>query len=181
MSLHLENLDTITRQKMLEEIRLDLSNAELYISNRLSATGRKDYPSLLQEAVGHFDDSWLANELGKHGRLNHTETRKTKSGTTVVRVPVSAASTLAEGEFNRFYIRALCSRAADEKCNLEICRVKEVSQPRLESEKKIGTFVDPGLLLKDLRANVGVDTALGVPAGPNSGLSVRLKQQNSVH
>src|SRR6266851_5569734 len=33
---------------------------------------------------------------------------------------------------------------------------------------------DPKALLTDLRSNPGVDTALGLPPGPNSGLSARL-------
>jgi hypothetical protein len=31
-------------------------------------------------------------------------------------------------------------------------------------------------LLDDLRTNVGVDTALGLPAGPNSGLSAMIPE-----
>ena len=58
---------------------------------------------------------------------------------------------------------------------IEVYRAKEVTNPRSESERKIGTIVDPKKLLDDLRANPGVDTALGLPSGPNSGLSVKIK------
>ena len=39
---------------------------------------------------------------------------------------------------------------------------------------RVGSAVPTLRLLDDLRANIGVDTALGIPAGPNSGLSVSL-------
>jgi hypothetical protein len=82
---------------------------------------------------------------------------------------------LAEGEFNRFYIRALCMSAMEDGVTeLVVYRAKAVQSARSESERKIGQAVSPGALLNDLRARPGVDTALGLPAGPNSGLSVRL-------
>lgn len=81
---------------------------------------------------------------------------------------------LAEGEFNRYYIRALCLRAIEEGKKLKVYRAKEVGNPRSESAVKIGQEVDSQLLLADLRKNIGIDTCFGLPAGPNSGLSVRL-------
>jgi hypothetical protein len=176
MPLSLFNLDESTRQFMLEEIERDIEQGALYISPRLSATGRNDYPALLQETVKHHDDAWLANNLRLNGRMNIVEERrKPKGGTTMASIPVTAPDTLAEGEFNRFYIRGLCKRAiATGVERLVIYRAKEVSSPRPESQAKVGTAVDPQRLLDDLRASIGVDTALGLPSGPNSGLSAKL-------
>jgi hypothetical protein len=43
-------------------------------------------------------------------------------------VPVTAADTLAEGEFNRFYLRGLCRRAsAANMAEIEVYRAKEVA------------------------------------------------------
>ena len=87
----------------------------------------------------------------------------------------NASEVFAEGEFNRFYIRALCKRViSDNKGRLEIYRAKQVSNPRIESEMMIGRIIDPSKLLDDLRTNIGVDTVLGLPCGPNSGLSIRI-------
>ncbi len=83
---------------------------------------------------------------------------------------------LAEGEFNRFYIRAVCARAvADGISGVVVYRAKSVEHARSESERKIGQTVDPSAVLNDLRAHPGVDTALGLPPGPNSGLSIALQ------
>ena len=176
MSLSLKNLDEQTRNLMLEEIDLDISQNKLYESPRLSNTGRNDYVALLKEAVSQNDDRWLAGQLRSGGRLNQTETRRTpKGGTTTAQVPVTAADTLAEGEFNRFYIRALCRRAIDSGSgSVTVYRAKQVERARSESERKIGMQVDAQQLLNDLRTHPGVDTALGLPPGPNSGLSVYL-------
>jgi hypothetical protein len=65
-------------------------------------------------------------------------------------VPINANTTLAEGEFNRFYIRALCIYAIQNNIQfLVVCRAKESLNPRPESLMKIGTNVDPKTLLND--------------------------------
>jgi hypothetical protein len=57
MTLSLVNLDQVTRQYMLEEIELDISNDKLYLSPRLSDTGRNNFASLLKEAAHNHDDT----------------------------------------------------------------------------------------------------------------------------
>lgn len=108
--------------------------------------------------------------------MNATEQRRKPSGGySTVSVPVTAADTLAEGEFNRFYVRGLCRRnLQDRDGQLVVHRAKTVAQPRPESEALIGTNPDAQRLLSDLRTNIGVEPALGVPKGPNSGLSVKI-------
>ena len=142
----------------------------------MSPEGSADYPNLLRSADAHGNDGSLASELHVAGRMNATEQRKKpKGGFTTAQVPVTAPETLAEGEFNRFYIRGLCKRATLEGVlALVVYRAKPVDNPRPESQALIGRQVSVSQLLSDLRQNIGIDTALGLPAGPNSGLSVRL-------
>ena len=89
-------------------------------------------------------------------------------------VPANAASTLAEGEFNRFYLRGIASRGVDENRQIEVYRGRPSSTPRRESEALLGQHLVAGALLTDLREHIGVDSALGLPPGPNSGLTGRL-------
>jgi hypothetical protein len=175
MPLTLFNLDNLTRMAMTAEIDADVLNRTLYFSPRLSSIGRRDYPRLLREAAIAHDDEWMAQQLCFGNCLNRTEERKTPKGRYVtVRVPVTAAQTLAEGEFNRFYIRGLCVRAlAAGVAQLIIYRAKAVEHPRPDSETKLGSAINAAVLLDDLRTHTGVDTVLGLPPGPNSGLSVR--------
>ncbi len=46
--------------------------------------------------------------------------------------------------------------------------------PRPGSEEKIGTLIDAKAILHDLRTTPGLEPALGLPPGPNSGLSAKL-------
>ncbi|BEE07817.1 hypothetical protein [Aeromonas dhakensis] len=57
---------------------------------------------------------------------------------------------------------------------VQVYRGKNVANARSESKQMIGQIISPKELLDDLRTNVGVDTALGLPAGPNSGLTIKL-------
>jgi hypothetical protein len=99
----------------------------------------------------------------------------TSGGFTWATVPATAPETLAEGEFNRFYARGLCARALqDGITQVEVYRGKLVNQPRRGSQAMLGQRIDAESLLADLRSAQGVEPALGLPPGPNSGLTVRL-------
>lgn len=175
MGLRYENLDAETRRLMVEEIQFDIAHDKLYIGTHLSQTGQGDWTEILIDAVTNGTDDSLAQALRERGRLNQTaQRRKPNGGYTTYRVPITAPETLAEGEFNRFYVRALCRRAIKEGIpRLEVYRAKNVREPRPESFQKIGLLMDPQVVLIDVRASPGVDTALGMPQGPNSGLTLR--------
>ena len=65
---------------------------------------------------------------------------------------MTAPDTLAEGEFNRFYIGGLYLRAlTDDIVELVVYRAKQVSNPRRESEPLIGTRIPPEKLPQDIR------------------------------
>lgn len=176
MSLQYQNLDAQTRPHMLAELNADQTIGQLYISPRLNEKGAQSWHTLLGEAIATHDDRWLATEIRNRGLLkSHEERRKPKGGTTLAQVPVNAHETLAEGEFNRFYVRGLCLRAIqDNIAHVIAYRARHSENPRLESEAIVGRAFAPNALLNDLRSSLGVEPALGVPPGPNSGLSVRL-------
>jgi hypothetical protein len=176
MGLDYRNLDERTRALMLAEIGRDIAGNALYISENLSPQGQIEYPDLIRAAARSGTDVTLGTEI--RGRLNQYEKpRKLKSGASS-KPPVmrsNAHEMLAEGEFNRFYIRALRLRAMEDGIpDVIVYRAKAVLNARSESEQKIGQGVPAEALLGDLRGHIGVDTALGLPPGPNSGLSVRL-------
>lgn len=159
---------------MLAELDRDLAADALYISKRLTPDGARLYPQMLREAFSEGDDETLANDLARPCVMATFETSQRHGRPYSKRVPVGAERSLAEGEFNRFYIRALCLNVlAFGGDALVVSRAKEVRNPRAASESRIGARIDARALLEDLRANVGLETALGVPGGPNSGLSVR--------
>ncbi|RPI16912.1 MAG: hypothetical protein EHM58_10905 [Ignavibacteriae bacterium] len=179
MPLSFRNLNGTTRQLMLDELNYDIKNDNLYVSNRLNSKGVVQYPKLLEKSFTEGTEFSLATELDENACFGATYQRKTKNGFSTVKMPYDAPFTLAEGEFNRFYIRALCFRALNENCYLRIYRAKEVLTPRPESTAIIGEIImDVKELLNDMRNNIGTTTLLGVPAGPNSGLSVELYKKD---
>lgn len=172
VSLQLRDLDEVTRGYMLEELERDIESNNLYISDRLSERGKIDYPNLLRQAIENGNDATLATQLRLHGRLRTREPRTIRGKTSMVKVPANAPEVLAEGEFNRFYVRGLCRRvlAAGEGI-LIAYRARQSMNPRPESLAIEGRRFAAEQLLQDLRDSVGVGTALGLPPGPNSGMS----------
>lgn len=176
MGLEYKDLDERTRAFMLAEIERDIAAKTLYLSENLNPQGQADYPDLLRTAARSGSDDTFGSVI--RDRLNpYEKPRRLKSGqfSKPPAMRSNAHEMLAEGEFNRFYIRAVCLRAIEDGIQeVVVYRAKNVQNARRESEQKIGQRVPVEPLLRDLRTNIGVDTAMGLPPGPNSGLSVRL-------
>lgn len=164
MGLRYENLDQTTHSLMAEEVQKAIDAGKLYLSNRLTEQGLKDWPHLLMSAAMAGDDVWLSKELTARDCIVKTEARRNRDdfGQKESVVPFTAADILAEGEFNRYYIKALCRRAAEAGVRLVVYRGKDVLNPSPESEGKIGLIVKPDEVEKTL------------PSRPGSGLTVKL-------
>jgi len=176
MALYFENLDDRTRQLMLEEMEYDIANHQLHISPFLSGQGQRDYENLLRDALQNGNDETLAESLREHRRILRTLPRRNPTvGYSIAATAENAAQVLAESEFNRYYIRALARRAIEDGIpELVVYRAKKALQPRAESETLVETAIPAQALLDDLRSHPDQPPTLGVPSGPNSGLSVRL-------
>jgi hypothetical protein len=176
MALYLVNLDAHTRRFMLAELESDLARNQLHFSPYLSGQGVNDYPALLRAAIETGTDETLAQALSQQLRIERAAPRRQPSGGfALASVPENAAQVIAESEFNRYYMRGVAQRALEAGLTeLVIYRAKSVAEPRAESEALLETTIEPQALLDDLRAHTGEPPALGVPAGPGSGISVRL-------
>jgi hypothetical protein len=173
--MNFKNLDTDVRNFMLSEIKDDINSNKLYFSKYFNTTGINLYPNLLQTAAKSGNSETLANSILEKNCVKEKAQRKTKSGgKSMVKVPKTAHETLAQGEFNRFYMRAVCRKAIEENKEIEIYRGRHSNKPRSASIMLIGKKIDPKKMLADLRTSIGVDTALGLPPGPNSGLTIKL-------
>ena len=176
MALAYVNLIPAVRTFMVEEINMAVADRTIYLSPWLSQQGLADWTNLLLDAAKNGSDDGLAAQLRQNGRINKTaQRRKPKGGFTTYNVPYTASETMAEGEFNRFYCRGLCRYAlANDIPQLEVYRAKAVAEPRPGSQEKIGTRVNPQAILDDLRTSAGVEPTLGMPPGPNSGLTLKV-------
>ncbi|WP_193608643.1 hypothetical protein [Nocardioides lijunqiniae] len=172
--LHDASKDSV-REWMIRELDEDLDRGAVYRSKYQTAYGQQSWPYLLREALIAGTDDTLVHALEDPSFwLTEYEKRRPSGGTTFARVPVTAAETLAQGEFSRYYLRAVCAVAQEQDREVVVVRLREVARPRTGSEQKIGIRLDPLVLLDDLRQNIGIDTLLGIPAGPNSGLGVEI-------
>ncbi len=171
---NLVNLNEV-REEMLAEIQSDIDNKKLYLSERLNTDGIREYPSKLLQSAKSSDIDGFIQSLGMNYFNSHFQRRKPTGGFTQVTMPRDANCMLCEGEFNRFYIRAVCLKAISlGKQFVTAYRARPSNNPRPESLAVENHQFDASNLLNDLRTNIGVDTALGIPPGPNSGISVRL-------
>lgn len=186
--MELVDLDCV-RREMLEEFGHDVMAENLYRSPRLTEEGWPVYRELLLQAILENDGTWLAEQIRRLGLLRKYETRRrdrpprTLAGpartigrdTIRSKVPDSAADTLAHGQFNHYYMRGVCRRAiATGQKRVKVYRARKVSQPRRESQRRLGWELNAEELLEDLRAHPEEGNRLRVPGGPNSGLSIRL-------
>ena len=174
MPLQYENLDPTTRRFALAELERDREADTFHASDRLRPTAIAEYQRLLHEAIRYYDDFWLeerANDL-----LMDFETRRTRSGgQTTAKIPDMAARMLAEGDFNRYYMRGVCLRAIDEgRQVVEVYRARLSLEPRAESAELEGQRLPAADVLAYLRGSPSTVPAVTALARPNSGLSVRL-------
>jgi hypothetical protein len=159
---------------MLDEFEGDVTHDRVYPSKRLTEAGHAVWGDLLRQALGERDEQWLQAAISPK-QYWLTKEEKVRNGKVFLStVPPTAAGTLAEGEFVRYYLRGVARRAVEDGGQLQVARMKQVDNPRSGSEALVGKFVDAVSLLADLRANIGLDTVLGIPAGPNSGLGVEI-------
>lgn len=174
MPFDFRNLDNDTRRYMVEEIDAAIHADNLYFSKRFTAAGEAAWPTLLLDAARGHDEHWLAYQLEAQSLLKDLEGSGTPSGGyTTKYVPHTAAETIAEGQFNRYYILGVCCRAMEEGIGQVIVyRAKAVADPRPESEALLGELVNPSVLSDEIRPR---DQSLRhALLQPNSGLTVHI-------
>lgn len=175
MPFEFRNLDETTRERMLQEIRDAIDEERLYFSKRFNENGREAYPGLLLEAAQLYQEHWLAYQLDRMGCFKWQEFRAGRAGGySLVAVPETAAETLADTEFNRYYMIAVCGLAAEKGKKVVVYRARQRDNPRPESETLIGTFYDPATLAEELKRLPSNDSHQLVQ--PNTGLSIFLEE-----
>jgi len=169
VALRYENLDETTRAFMLAEFDMDSHAGRVYACKRMTDAGQRQFPALLREAIREQDDSLLAEQL--HDRFRDAMPVGASSECAAMEAP----GLLAEGEFNRYYMRGLCARAVDEGiAQVQVYRARVVSALRRSLLQCIGERHAPGPLLRDLHATHCSDPASVSPFGVNTGLTLRL-------
>lgn len=169
-----KDLDPATRLEMVAAINEAQTTGNIYESARFNQAGRDQWLTLLLEAATSHNEHWLAFQLEARALMKDFEGARTPSGGyTTKHVPHTASETMADGQFNRFYILGLCRRArAAGHTHLVVYRAKAVADPRPESQALIGTSMSIDVIetqLKDTKSSFKSPLVK-----PNSGLSVRI-------
>lgn len=163
------------RVLMLDEIETDKLVKHPIGGKRLNDKGKSVYPELLREAFGNHDERWLAHEIRKRGLLIFREEKKLGGKIIKASVPTTAADTLAESDFNRFYCRGVCRLVleTDEEGVVEVYRAKTVDHEQQSPRWSVGRKYPAKDVLKNLRVHPELIPDDGTPGGPNSGMSVK--------
>jgi hypothetical protein len=174
MPLQYQSLDPTTRRHALAELDQDLASGAFHLPARLRPTAVAEYQRLLRDALRYYDDLWLEEHASD--LLIESEARRTPAGGQVTaKVPQMAARMVAEGDFNRYYMRGVASRAIDEDRQVvEVYRARLSLEPRPESAELEGRRLSAHEVLNQLRGLAGDEPAVAPLGRPNSGLSVRL-------
>ena len=174
MPLQYQNLDPTTRRHALAELDADIASGAFHASDRLRPTAVAEYQRLLRDAIRYYDDLWLEQHAGD--LLVDFEVRHSPSGVqTTAKIPEMAPRLLAEGDFNRYYMRGIALRAIDEGRQLvEVYRARLSLEPRPESAELEGDRLSARDVLDQLRGVASPDRAIPRLGRVNSGLSIRL-------
>ncbi len=180
MGLNYVNLNETTRRFML----LEFETGNHFLSPRLAEVAKPRWPDTLRDALQYHTDVWLERELIRRTMMLGTETLKSPMGGKTMTRAINkeqAAKTLAEGEFNRYYMRGVCLAAkARGFSQVIVCAGKIIPHASIDLRKAIGVPMSVDALLENLRINnyTKNDAILGAPMGSglSAFLSVRMPQ-----
>ena len=164
-----ENLDEKTRSLMVKELDYDLKHGSVFFDIRLKEDSKMRYTELLREALSQGTPETFSEAILSHHLLKEMETRDLGEKRIRAKISNIAHYNIGEGEFNRYYMRAICLRAIENGLDeVEVYRAKQVSKPRPAGAHRMKAKE----LLDHLRTtNISVQ---GSFPGPNSGRSIRL-------
>jgi hypothetical protein len=145
-------LDERTRALMCEEIAHAEESDNIYWSKNFNEIGQKNWILLLRAAAEKYDEHWLAFQLEMAGAMKHLKPQKKPWNYTLEYVPGARVEMISVGQFNRFYMAAICRRALEDgETSVLVYRAKQRREPREESKLLEGTSRDANDLLQELR------------------------------
>lgn len=162
---------------MLDELQYDVSNNNLYINPLLKPDAAAAYLQGLVVALEAGSPESFAAALDEISPFQAEQTYLRQGRSVTARLPANYATTLAAGEFNRYFMRAACRLAIEQGAPaVAIYRAKAVSTPRQAADERIGRRIDPQTLLADLRRTNFERPSEYDLGAPNSGLSLRIPE-----
>ncbi len=176
-----EELDSVTREWMLQSFDEDEADPNPYRAKDLTPVGRREFARLMRAAISgpNGNELTLGAALSDAGFWNSSRSYVRRGKTVTARVdPSVTAKRLALTEFNTYYVSGLAHRLLAE--GEAACIVYRAANPETEpascSEHE-GQRYSLTDIIAGHRANYwpepGDPTALSIPAGPNCHHSIR--------
>jgi len=165
-------LDGVTREIMLVEFEAEQVCGNPYEGKGLTPAGRAAFPDLMRQAIKSGDPSSLAAALDRREYWYEKETYLRKGVPSERKVNAAqAASRLAIGEFNTWYVRGVAKRLLDEGvAECEVCRAMEPKWEPGDCAQHEGMIVSVQEVYDGHRVcywpEPGNPSALSVPFGP---------------
>ena len=155
MDFDFKNLTPQTRQRMFQEFINDEQNGHLYVSNRIKNTPEiiQKYFKLLTDAFEHGTDATLCTQITRNNILKENEEYRKDGQLKMRKMPSNANEILGQGEFKRYYMRALCRQAIDENKKLLIYRARESKIDSDDAKFFINKIINPKKLSEYLKIN----------------------------
>lgn len=145
------------RELMVREFEEDEEKGEVYSPKTIFPEKFEEYKTTLK---AYFKDKTLL-ELT-------TEVDRVFINRSYVNIKSNSHETLAEGQFEGYYQRAVCKLAISQNKKVKISRWKDVREPKNIPGFTEGTEFDPEQLYKILRESKFPKL------GPNSGLTIEI-------
>jgi len=173
-----EDLDSVTRSRMLEEFRAE-EGTRPYWSQRLSQRGLAEFSKLMEQAIASGNEVSLAQVLADPAfwKPSAPFVRSRKTHYRSIN-PTKAAESLAVTEFNTWYVRGFARRLLEE--NEELCEVYRAApawEPRRECLQHDGRTYPVLEIYNGHRARYwpppGNPGALSIPVGTNCHHTIR--------
>lgn len=171
MSMHFEELDSKTREYMLQAFDAEQNGGQPFLSERLSAKGAKAFPDLMRAAIISGNEiSLLDSLLDTSLWVEYVPYTTPKGAPSTRRLSVpNAAEGLALTEFNTWYVRGLAKRLMDEgETQCQIYRAQEARSGRASCSHLEGEIVSLDAVYRGHRAQYwpkpGNHQAFSVPA-----------------
>jgi hypothetical protein len=179
------------RPKMLEQWGEELASLEASSAPRhtwpfgayLTPAGWDHYLDVMPIALTEHDMAWLAAEMSDQRYwLTHHTYVNSRGRHITARVPRNALATLAYGEFNTTYVRAVATLARDAGvATCIIYRAAPAWAPRDSCSYMEGAAVSVSAVLDGHRAYMRAagQSEISVPAGPNCHHSIQIAEWSS--
>jgi hypothetical protein len=154
------------RELMEQELDRDILSKKLYFSTFMPEDKKGNYIELCRVQFKTGSELTINKEVSSLLTIARSANGRKR--------PVDAHITFGEGEFNRYYMRAVCLLAQNIGKKVLAYRYKKPLQARSSSEAIIGKVFEPQEVLNELRLIPGSPTKFGL-GEPNSGISLKLE------